>query len=60
MIFFDNLLPEEIEKYKDELLVTFFEYKIKPYQEIYKRNNLIFVDLESELGSEIFESLEFR
>lgn len=60
MIYFDDLLPEEIENLKDEILITFCDYKVDIYKKIYQRQNIIYVDINTEWGREIFESIGFK
>lgn len=60
MIYFDDLLPEEIENLKDEILVTFCNYKVDIYKNIYQRQNIIYVDINTEWGREIFENIGLK
>lgn len=60
LIYFDDLLPEEIEKFKNDILVTFCDYKVDIYKRIYQRENIIYVNINTEWGREIFENMGFK
>lgn len=60
MIYFDDLLPKEIKKYKDDIFVTFCDYKVDIYKKMYKKENIVYVNIDTEWGVEIFEHMGFK